>query len=89
MQEPRAEYSSVRPTYGSVMHTRPEIEALLASPNQRTHLGRRDHLIILLAVVTGLRVSELVGLRCRDIVLGSGAHVNCLGKGRKGELLLL
>jgi len=63
--------------------TRPEIEALLASPNQRTHLGRRDHAIILLAVVTGLRVSELVGLRCRDIVLGSGAHVNCLGKGRK------
>ncbi len=56
---------------------------LLASPNQRTHLGRRDHAIILLAVVTGLRVSELVGLRCCDIVLGSGAHVNCLGKGRK------
>ena len=39
--------------------------------------------MLLLAVQTGLRVSELVGLRCEDIFLGTGAHVHCLGKGRK------
>jgi integrase/recombinase XerD len=32
---------------------------------------------------TGLRASELVGLRCGDVVLGTGAHIRCLGKGRK------
>ena len=39
--------------------------------------------MLLLAVQTGLRASELVGLRCGDVVLGSGAHVRCMGKGRK------
>ena len=32
---------------------------------------------------TGLRVSELINLRCGDVVLGTGAHVRCRGKGRK------
>ena len=44
---------------------------------------RRDYALILLAVQTGLRVSELVGPRRRDIVLGVSAHVRCEGKGRK------
>jgi len=48
-----------------------------------TWIGRRDRTMLLLAVQTGLRVSELVGLRCDDIFLGTGAHVHCLGKGRK------
>lgn len=63
--------------------TRPEIEALLAAPDLSTWGGRRDRALLLLAVQSGLRVSELVGLRREDIVLGSGAHVRCLGKGRK------
>ena len=63
--------------------THPEIEALLAVPDQRTWLGRRDHALLLLAVQTGLRVSELTGLRCEHAVLGRGAHVRCHGKGRK------
>jgi site-specific recombinase XerD len=63
--------------------TRAEIEALLAAPDRTTWLGRRDHAILFLSIQTGLRVSELIGLRCRDIVLTSGAHVRCLGKGRK------
>lgn len=63
--------------------TRPEIEALLATPNLSTWGGRRDRALLLLAVQSGLRVSELIGLRCQDIVLGSGAHVRCMGKGRK------
>ena len=62
---------------------RPEIDALLAAPEQGTWIGRRDRTLLLLAVQTGLRVSELVGLRCQDVVLGAGAHVYCSGKGRK------
>lgn len=62
---------------------RAEQEALLAAPNRRAWLGRRDHAIIMLLFQTGLRVSELRGLRCEDIVLSTGAHVRCRGKGRK------
>lgn len=63
--------------------TRPEIDALLAAPDNGTWAGRRDRTLILVAVQTGLRVSELIGLQCQDIVLGNGAHVRCRGKGRK------
>jgi len=63
--------------------TREEIDALLATPNCSTWIGRRDRTLILVAVQTGLRVSELIGLNCQDVVLGTGAHVRCLGKGRK------
>lgn len=62
---------------------RPEADALVAAADQRTWIGRRDRALLLLALQSGLRVSELVGLRCQDVVLGSGAHVRCLGKGRK------
>jgi integrase/recombinase XerD len=60
-----------------------EIAALLAAPDRTTWAGRRDHALLLLAVQTGLRASELVGLRCGDVVVGSGAHIRCMGKGRK------
>ena len=60
-----------------------ETEALLAAPDQWTWAGRRDRTLLLVAVQTGLRVSELVGLQCRDIGLDNGAHVRCKGKGRK------
>ena len=63
--------------------TKPEIDALLAAPDQSTWSGRRDSTLLSLAIQTGLRVSELIGLTCKDIVLGSGAHVRCQGKGRK------
>ncbi len=62
---------------------REEIDALLAVPNRSTWVGRRDRTLLLVAVQTGLRVSELIGLNCQDVVLGTGAHVRCLGKGRK------
>src|SRR5437588_2532794 len=62
---------------------REEIDALLAAPNRSTWIGRRDRTFILVAVQTGLRVSELIGLNCQDVALGTGAHVRCLGKGRK------
>lgn len=63
--------------------TRAEIDALLATPDQTTWAGRRDRTLLLVAVQTGLRVSELIGLRCQDIALGTGAHVRCSGKGRR------
>ena len=65
--------------------TQTEMEALLAAPDQTTWIGRRDRTLLLVAVQTGLRVSELVSLCCRDVVLGTGAHVRCCGKGRKSR----
>jgi len=63
--------------------TRAETDALLAAPDQRTPLGRRDHLLLLTAVQTGLRVSELTALTCADAHLDAGPHLRCTGKGRK------
>lgn len=63
--------------------TRPEIDALLAAPDQRTWSGRLDHAFILVAVQTGLRLSEMTGLEREDLVLGAGAHVRVIGEGRK------
>jgi len=63
--------------------TRLEVDALLAAPDRRTWSGRRDHAFILLAVQTGLRLSEMSGLQRQDMILGTGAHVRVIGKGRK------
>lgn len=63
--------------------TQPEIEAILAVPDRTTWLGRRDHSLLLLAVQTGLRVSEVISLDRDAIHLGRGAHVRCVGKRRK------
>jgi site-specific recombinase XerD len=60
-----------------------ETKALLEAPNTATHSGQRDRALLMLAVESGLRASELIGLRCQDVTLGSGAHIRCLGKGRK------
>jgi site-specific recombinase XerD len=62
---------------------REEIEALLAAPDQRAWNGRRDHALLRLAVQTGLRLSEVTSLGREALVLGTGAHVQCHGKGRK------
>jgi site-specific recombinase XerD len=63
--------------------TRPEIDALLAAPDPHTWTGRRDRTMLLVAVQTGLRVSELTTLCCGDVTLTPAAHVRCVGKGRK------
>ena len=60
-----------------------EITALLAAPDRRTWLGRRDHALMVLMIQTGIRVSELTGLRIGDVHLGVGAHIRVTGKGRK------
>lgn len=66
--------------------TPPEIDALLAAPDPTSRLGRRDHALLLLALQTGLRVSELTHLTCADVMFGAGAHIRCHGKGRKERI---
>lgn len=61
----------------------PQLDALIAAPDRSRWIGRRDHALLVTAVQTGLRVSELTGLCCGDVHLGKGPHVQCLGKGRK------
>ncbi len=63
-----------------------EIEALIAAPDQGTWTGRRDRTMLALACQSGLRASELTGLTVGDVHLGTGAHVSCLGKGRKQRI---
>lgn len=60
-----------------------EIAALLTAPDPASWTGRRDRTLLEVAIQTGLRVSELIDLRCQDVVLGTGAHLRCEGKGRK------
>ncbi len=67
--------------------TRAEFEAMLAAPDQMTSLGRRDYALLLLAIQTGLRVSEITALTLEDVRLERGAaHVRCHGKGRKERI---
>jgi site-specific recombinase XerD len=63
-----------------------EIQALLDAPDRSTWTGRRDHALLLVAIQTGLRASELTGLRCGDVQLTTGPHVRCVGKGRKNRI---
>jgi site-specific recombinase XerD len=60
-----------------------EVDALLAAPDIDRWEGRRDRALMTLAVQTGLRLSELIGLDCGDVQLGTGPYVRCTGKGRK------
>jgi site-specific recombinase XerD len=68
---------------------RPEIDALLEAPDRTTWLGRRDHAMILVAIQTGVRVSELVNLTISAVSLTTGAHLKVLGKGRKERSAIL
>jgi integrase/recombinase XerD len=70
-----------RPLIGFL--TRAEIEALLAAVDCATWTGRRDYAFLLIAMQTGLRLSEITAVRREDVTLGSGAHIHCVGKGRK------
>lgn len=69
--------------------SRPEVDALLAAPDCSTWSGRRDHAFMLTAVQTGLRLSEMTGLKREDLILGAGAHVRVIGKGRKERCIPL
>jgi integrase/recombinase XerD len=66
--------------------TRAEVDALVAAPDRSRWTGRRDYALLVLAVQTGLRVSELARLNCQDVHLDAGAYVRCHGKGRKERI---
>jgi site-specific recombinase XerD len=63
--------------------TKDEVNALLAAPDRGTWTGRRDHALLLAAIQTGLRLSELTGLRCQDVHLGTISYLFTVGKNRK------
>ena len=63
-----------------------EVDALLRAPNQASWIGRRDHALMVVAITTGLRVSELTRLTIKDVELQTGAHLRCYGKGRKERI---
>ena len=69
--------------------TRHEVEALPTAPDKHTRNGRRDHALLLVTLQTGLRLSEITGLTHQNITLGSGAHLEILGKGRKQRAIPL
>ncbi len=60
-----------------------EVTALLTAPNLQTRVGRRDHALLLLAIQTGLRASELTSLKPENLALSPHAYIHCQGKGRK------
>jgi integrase/recombinase XerD len=64
----------------------PEVERLLAQPDTSTPVGLRDKAMIELMYSTGLRVSELCGLRVGDLQVNSGS-LRCIGKGNKERLV--
>jgi site-specific recombinase XerD len=68
---------------------RREIDALLAAPDRTAWVGRRDHAMLLLAIQTGVRVSELVNLTIAQASLTTGAHVCVIGKGKKERCAIL
>jgi len=72
----------VLPTYLSVE----EVDALIAQPDVTTARGLRDRALIELLYATGLRVSELVGLRPADLNL-EASFLTCTGKGDKQRLV--
>lgn len=69
--------------------TQTQLAVLLAAPDQHRWEGRRDRALLALTAQAGLRVAELTGLNNGDITLGDGAHVRCLGKGRKHRAIPL
>jgi site-specific recombinase XerD len=63
--------------------TADEVDALIDAPDRSRWIGRRDHALLTVAIQTGVRVSELNALRCQDVQLGAGPHIQISGKGRK------
>ena len=63
--------------------TAEEVDALIDAPDRSRWIGRRDHALLTVAIQTGVRVSELNALRCQDVQLGAGPHIQISGKGRK------
>ena len=63
-----------------------EVDAIIAQPDVATPLGLRDRAMIELLYATGMRVSELVGVRAVDLHLDE-QYLTCIGKGNKERLI--
>jgi integrase/recombinase XerD len=63
-----------------------EVDALIAQPDVATPLGIRDRAMIEVLYATGMRVSELIGVRTADLHLREG-YLTCIGKGNKERLI--
>jgi integrase/recombinase XerD len=66
--------------------TVPEVERLLAQPDIETPLGLRDKAMLEFTYATGMRVSEVIGFRIRDLNLNAGT-ARCLGKGSRERVI--
>jgi len=86
-QDPTAQIDSPRLTQALPKYLAAnEIEKLLAQPDPSTAAGLRDRAMLQVLYATGMRVSELIGVRWEDFDAGLGI-VRCLGKGGKERLI--
>ena len=70
--------------------SRDEIKALVTAPDRKKWSGRRAHALVLTLYNTGARISEIIGLRRRQVNLDAGAaNIQLLGKGRKERVVPL
>jgi integrase/recombinase XerD len=76
-----------RPVLGYL--TREQVTAILAAPDRSTWSGQRDAIMFATAYNTGARVSELTGLRVRDVLVDRQSAVHLHGKGRKQRVIPL
>src|SRR5664279_4584732 len=79
---------TVRPARPRLSHPRTGA-AILAAPNRATWSGHRDAVLFTTAYNTGARVSELTGLKVRDVLLDRETAVHLHGKGRKQRAIPL
>jgi site-specific recombinase XerD len=76
-----------RPVLGYL--TREQITAILNAPDRRTWSGHRDAVLLATLYNTGARVSEIINLRVRDVLLDRQTAVHLHGKGRKQRAIPL
>jgi integrase/recombinase XerD len=69
--------------------TREQMEAILEAPDQNTWAGRRDRVMLATLYNTGARVSELIGMRIKDLTLEASPAIKIHGKGRKDRTVPL
>ncbi len=69
--------------------TRPEIQALLATPDRSKWSGRRDHALLLSLYNSGARVSEIIALKHDEVSFGASTFMQLTGKGRKERTIPL
>ena len=69
--------------------TREEVDAIVAAPDRSRWSGRRDHAMLATFYNTGARLSEIAGVRVRDVATDRSRAVRVHGKGRKERVVPL